>query len=55
MDFWANFWGVVLAFSLCIFAILAVVVAIGGFFDAKALFRNIDSQHAEENRDAEKN
>ena len=54
MDFWADFWAVVAALSLGIFAILAVVVAIGGFFDVKAMFKNLDSQHAEQNHEGDR-
>ncbi len=37
MDAWAVFWGIVLAAVLSVFAVLAVVVTIGGFFDLKTL------------------
>ena len=46
MPFWEAFWAIVLAGSMVAFAGLAIVVAIGGFFDVKALFRSIDAQHA---------
>ena len=48
MDVWATFWGWLLAAVLVIFALLAVAVAIGGFFDVKALFETIDEQHQED-------
>ena len=48
MAFWVAFWGILLAVSLAIFAGLAVVIAVGGFFDVKALFKSIDAQHAKE-------
>lgn len=47
MEFWETFWAVTLAVSLSIFALLGVVVGIGGFFDVRAIFRNLDKQHAE--------
>jgi hypothetical protein len=47
MNMWATFWGVVLVLVLTVFAILAVVVAIGGFSDVKSLFATIVSQHEE--------
>ena len=47
MNMWATFWGIVLVLVLTIFAILAVVVAIGGFADVKSLFATIASQHEE--------
>ncbi len=48
MAFWTTFWAVLLVVALTIFAALAVVVTIGGFFDVKALLRNIDRKHTEE-------
>ncbi len=45
MAFWVPFWGVVLLIGLFIFAIVAVVVGIGGFFDIRSLFESIDRQH----------
>ena len=48
MDAWATFWGFLFVIVLVIFALLAVVVAIGGFFDVKALFQTINEQHEEE-------
>ena len=48
MDFWITFWTVLLVLGLTVFAGLAVVVSIGGFFDIKRLFRSFDARHAEE-------
>ncbi len=48
MGFWTVFWAALLAVALTIFAGLAVVVTIGGFFDVKALLRTIDRKHTEE-------
>ena len=45
MDFWIHFWAIVLGVALAVFACLAVVVTVGGFFDIKALFRSIESKH----------
>jgi len=45
MDAWATFWGLLLIVVLVIFAGLTVVIAIGGFFDLKSLFKSIDEQH----------
>ena len=39
MEGWMTFWAVLLGASLAAFAVLAVVVAIGGFFDLLAMFR----------------
>lgn len=46
MDFWINFWLVILVAAVGMFAVLAIVVAIGGFKNLLALFRSIDAQHA---------
>jgi len=48
MDAWAIFWGWLLIIVLVIFAVLAVAVTIGGFFDVKALFKTMDKQHHED-------
>jgi len=47
MHFWLVFWTVLLIAALTLFAGLAVVVTIGGFFDIRTLFRSIESRHAE--------
>ena len=47
MNGWMMFWGLLLAIVLLVFAGLTVVVAIGGLFDIRALFRTIDAQHRE--------
>ena len=47
MSGWATFWAVLLIVVLAIFALLTIVIAIGGFFDIKALFSTIERQHAE--------
>ena len=48
MDTWAIFWAVVLIVVLIIFTGVSIVVGIGGFADVKALFRDIDKQHDED-------
>jgi len=48
MDSWAIFWGWLLIIVLVIFAVLAVVVTIGGFFDVKALLKTMEKQHDED-------
>lgn len=45
MPFWPNFWMWFLLLGLVLFFALAVVVAIGGFFDIRALFKTIREQH----------
>ena len=48
MDAWAIFWGLLFIAVLVVFTILTVVIAIGGYFDVKSLFRTIDKQHQED-------
>ena len=44
---WILLWKIVLIGGTSLFAILAVVVSIGGFFDVRRLFRTLHAQHAE--------
>jgi hypothetical protein len=48
MNFWLTFWTVVLAAALGSFAILAVVVGIGGMRDLRDLFRSISERQKRE-------
>ena len=48
MEFWVVFWTIFLVLNLLVFAGLAIAVTIGGFRDIRAMFRNIDQQHAGE-------
>ncbi|MBA7609696.1 hypothetical protein ES703_16887 [subsurface metagenome] len=41
MNFWINFWSIFFFASLAIFAVLAVVVTIGGFFNIRSLFKSL--------------
>jgi hypothetical protein len=43
MDFWIGFWGVFIIVGLSIFAAISAYVGIGGFFDLRALFRDMAS------------
>ena len=45
MNFWINFWTFVFFASLLLFAGLAVVVSIVGFFNIRSLFKNIAGQN----------
>ena len=45
MTFWPTFWGVLLLLSVGGFLVLAVAVTIGGFRDAFAMFRRLESNH----------
>ena len=40
IESWATFWGWVLGGSLVIFAVISVVVTIGGFRDIRTLLAN---------------
>ena len=44
MNFWINFWTIFFFVSLAIFAALAVVVSIGGFFNIRSLFKSLTKQ-----------
>ncbi|MHC4124546.1 MAG: hypothetical protein ACYSSI_13300 [Planctomycetota bacterium] len=48
MDFWIKFWSFFLFLSLAIFAVLAVVVTIGGFFNIRSLFKSLSAEHKDE-------
>lgn len=50
MQFWIDFWTLFFFASLAIFATLAVVVSIGGFFNIRTLFRGLKDRT---DRDAE--
>ena len=41
MDFWISLWKIFFFASLAIFAALAVVVSIGGFFNIRSLFKSL--------------
>ena len=45
METWCNIWTITLLAGLGIFVVLAIVVAIGGFFDIRSLFKSIENQH----------
>jgi hypothetical protein len=51
MNFWLGFWTFLLFASIAVFAILAVVVAIGGFFDIRSLFKMLKESPDRENPD----
>ena len=48
MEFWIKFWAFFFFLSVAIFAILAVTVTIGGFFDIRALFKNLLAEHKDQ-------
>jgi hypothetical protein len=41
MSFWIDFWTIFFVASLAVFAVVAVVVSIGGFFDIRSLFKGL--------------
>ena len=43
MSSWATFWGWTLGISLVLFAVISIVVTIGGFRDIQALLAQTDS------------
>lgn len=43
---WILVWKIVVICGISLFSILAVVVAIGGFFDIRHLLRKLHAQHA---------
>ena len=45
MKFWETFWQFVLVIGVIGFAGLAIVVAIGGLSDIRAMLRHIASRH----------
>ena len=45
MDAWTAFWGWLLVIVLVVYAILAITITIGGFFDVKEMFAMMDDQH----------
>jgi hypothetical protein len=44
MNFWINFWSFFFFASLAIFACLAVVVTIGGFYNIRSLFKSLTNR-----------
>ena len=41
MNFWIDFWTIFFMASLAVFAVVAVVVSVGGFFDIRSLFKGL--------------
>ena len=51
MGFWVNFWTIFFFASLVLFAGLAVVVSIGGFFNIRSLFKSLSTRSDERDVD----
>ena len=45
LDGWMLMWKIVLIGGVALFAVLAVAVSIGGFFDVRQLFKTLREQH----------
>ena len=45
--FWIILWKTVFFIGVGLFAVLAVAVTIGGFFDIRRLFRSLHERHAD--------
>jgi hypothetical protein len=48
MNFWIDLWSWLFFLSLAIFAVVAVVVSIGGFFNILSLFKTLTMQRDQE-------
>ncbi len=46
LEFWIILWKIVLIASVGLFAVLAVIVSIGGAMDIKNLFKVLREEHA---------
>lgn len=47
MSDWTPFWRIVVYFALSAYFGLAFVIAIGGFFDVRKMFRRLREAHGE--------
>lgn len=50
MNFWINFWTIFFIVSLALFAGMAIVVSIGGFFNIRSLFKSL-TERSEQSED----
>ncbi len=50
MNFWINFWTIFFIASLALFAGMAIVVSIGGFFNIRSLFKSL-TERSEQSED----
>ena len=48
MNLWINFWSFFFFASLGIFAVLAVVVTIGGFYNIRSLFKSLTNRASQD-------
>jgi hypothetical protein len=47
MNFWIKFWTSFFVLSIVLFAGLAIIVTIGGFFNIRSLFKNLKGRSEE--------
>jgi len=50
LEFWVNFWTWLFVGAVALFAVLAVVVTIGGAFDIRAMLRRLSDSAKDDNR-----
>lgn len=51
MNGWVGFWHGVMVVALATYFGLAFVIAVGGFFDVKKMFRRLSELHGEQTPD----
>ncbi len=54
MNFWINFWTIFFIASLALFAGMAIVVSIGGFFNIRSLFKSLTERSEPSEEDSHK-
>ena len=54
MNFWINFWTIFFIVSLALFAGMAIVVSIGGFFNIRSLFKSLTERSEQSEEGASK-
>lgn len=52
MNFWINFWTIFFIASLVLFAGMAIVVTIGGFFNIRSLFKSLSNRDKRQKEDS---
>ncbi len=53
LEYWILLWKAVLIGGVGLFAVLAVVVTIGGAFDVRRLFQTLREDHARQTEESE--
>jgi len=44
MNFWINFWTIFFFASIILFAVVVIVVSIGGFFNIRSLLKDLTNR-----------